>query len=107
MPPQAESFIENEPEAPRDPDVDQVEQQVDIVGVEPIQNGLAPGEVGNELGELEAAFQFGANESHDATAEDVINPMEDAAYYQGSFVAEAPEAEEPEQVEDYQYAELY
>lgn len=80
---------------------------MDIIEVEPFQNGQAPAEVGNELGELEAAFQFGPNESNDVTADDVINPMEDAAYYQGSFVAEAPEVEDHEQVEHYQFAEIY
>ena len=104
MPPQAESFPEAEQRV-QNPDVDYAEQKLDIVEVEPVQNGLAPAEVGNELGELEAAFQFGPNESNDVTADDVINPMEDAAYYQGSFVAE-PEVEEHVLTDHYQYPDV-
>lgn len=38
----------------------------------------------NELGNLESDFQSGAN-GVDDLAGDIINPMEEAEYYQGSF----------------------
>lgn len=44
----------------------------------------------NELENLEAEFQVG-DHSHDLGGDDIINPMEDAAYYQGSFLVEHPE----------------
>ena len=49
---------------------------------------------GNELGALESDFRLSQPEQQEAAIDDVINPMEAAAFYQGSFQADTFQLEE-------------